>query len=156
MRLVVIAVGHRMPAWVADGFDEYAKRMPSEMRLELREVKPETRSTATSTDALLRAERARIEAVLPKGAMIVALDEHGRDFTTMKLAEQLERWRGQGGDVVFLIGGADGLAPELKARADLSLRISHFTLPHGLVRVILAEALYRAWTVTTGHPYHRA
>jgi len=155
MQLVIVAVGHRMPAWVSTGFDEYAKRMPPEMRIELREVKPEPRSASASAESLMRAEGLRIEAVLPKHAAVIALDERGRDLTTMQLAQHVEQWRGEGRDIAFLIGGADGLAPELKTRAKMLMRVSHFTLPHGMVRVILAEALYRAWSVTAGHPYHR-
>jgi len=135
MRLHILAVGHRMPDWIATGFDEYAKRMPPELRM--------------------AAERQKIEAALPKNARIVALDERGKDWTTMQLANALPMWQQDGRDVAFLIGGADGLDPELKARADMLLRVSSLTLPHAMVRVLLAEQLYRAWTITQNHPYHR-
>ncbi|WP_186250313.1 23S rRNA (pseudouridine(1915)-N(3))-methyltransferase RlmH [Burkholderia gladioli] len=156
MKLHIVAVGHKMPGWVADGFDEYAKRMPPELRIELRELKPELRSGGRSAESVMAAERVRIEAALPKGARLVALDERGRDWTSMQLAQALPGWQQDGRDVAFVIGGADGLDPELKARADLLLRISSLTLPHGMVRVLLAEQLYRAWSITQNHPYHRA
>ncbi|WP_186135798.1 23S rRNA (pseudouridine(1915)-N(3))-methyltransferase RlmH [Burkholderia gladioli] len=156
MKLHIVAVGHKMPGWVADGFDEYARRMPPELRIELRELKPELRSGGRGAESVMAAERVRIEAALPKGARLVALDERGRDWTSMQLAQALPGWQQDGRDVAFVIGGADGLDPELKARADLLLRISNLTLPHGMVRVLLAEQLYRAWSITQNHPYHRA
>ncbi|AJY14123.1 23S rRNA (pseudouridine(1915)-N(3))-methyltransferase RlmH [Burkholderia dolosa] len=156
MKLYIVAVGHKMPGWIASGFDEYAKRMPPELRIELREIKPELRSGSRSAESVMAAERQKIDAALPKGARIVALDERGRDWTTMQLAHALPGWQQDGRDVAFMIGGADGLDPELKARADLLLRISSMTLPHGMVRVLLAEQLYRAWSITQNHPYHRA
>ena len=144
-----------MPGWIASGFDEYAKRMPPELRIELREIKPEPRTGSRTAQSVMAAERQRIEAALPKGARIVALDERGQDWTTMQLAAALPGWQQEGRDVSFVIGGADGLAPELKARAELMLRVSSLTLPHGMVRVLLAEQLYRAWSITQNHPYHR-
>ena len=156
MKLHIVAVGHKMPGWIAAGFDEYAKRMPPELRIELREIKPELRTGGRSAESVMAAERQKIEAALPKNARIVALDERGRDWTTMQLAQALPGWQQDGRDVAFVIGGADGLDPALKARADLLLRISSMTLPHGMVRVLLAEQLYRAWSITQNHPYHRA
>jgi len=155
MKLYILAVGHKMPDWIASGFDEYTKRMPPELRIELREIKPEQRSSGRPAESVMAAERQRIEAALPKGARIVALDERGKDWTTMQLAAALPGWQQDGRDVAFLIGGADGLDAELKARADLLLRLSSLTLPHAMVRVLLAEQLYRAWTITQNHPYHR-
>ena len=155
MKLQILAVGHKMPGWIASGFDEYAKRMPPELRIELREIKPEPRTGGRTAQSVMAAERLRIEAALPKGARIVALDERGQDWTTMQLAAALPGWQQEGRDVSFVIGGADGLAPELKARAELMLRVSSLTLPHGMVRVLLAEQLYRAWSITQNHPYHR-
>lgn len=155
MKLYVLAVGHKMPGWIAAGFDEYAKRMPAELRIELREIKPEPRAGGRSAQAAMAAERQRIELALPKNATLVALDEHGRDWTTMQLAEALPGWQQDGRDLAFVIGGADGLDAALKARAALLLRISSLTLPHGMVRVLLAEQLYRAWSITQNHPYHR-
>ena len=155
MKLQILAVGHKMPGWIASGFDEYAKRMPPELRIELREIKPEPRTGSRTAQSVMAAERLRIEAALPKGARIVALDERGQDWTTMQLAAALPGWQQEGRDVSFVIGGADGLAPELKARAELMLRVSSLTLPHGMVRVLLAEQLYRAWSIMQNHPYHR-
>lgn len=155
MKLLIVAVGHKMPDWIAEGFNEYIKRMPPELRIELREIKPELRSGGRSAQSVMAAEKARIEAALPKQATLVMLDERGRDWTTMQLAEALPRWQEAAQDVAFVIGGADGLDPALKARADTLLRLSSLTLPHGMVRVLLAEQLYRAWTITQNHPYHR-
>lgn len=156
MQLLIVAVGHKMPGWIETGFAEYAKRMPPELRIELREIKPETRSSSNNATTVMQREAARIEAALPKQCRIVALDERGRDLTTVQLATQLGDWQREGGDVAFLIGGADGLDPALKARAQTLLRLSSLTMPHGMVRVLLAEQLYRAWSVTQNHPYHRA
>jgi 23S rRNA (pseudouridine1915-N3)-methyltransferase len=159
MQLVIVAVGHKMPAWIESGFAEYTKRMPPELRIELREVKPEARSSSNNAATMMQREAARIDAVLgslSKQLRIVALDERGKDWTTVQLADQLTGWQREGGDVAFLIGGADGLDPALKARAQTLVRLSSLTLPHGMVRVLLAEQLYRAWSVTQNHPYHRA
>ncbi|CAG2143541.1 23S rRNA (pseudouridine(1915)-N(3))-methyltransferase RlmH [Cupriavidus plantarum] len=157
MQLVIVAVGHKMPAWIESGFAEYAKRMPPELRIELREIKPEARSSSNNAATVMQREATRIEAALAPltRPRIVALDERGKDLTTVKLAEQLTGWQREGGDVAFLIGGADGLDPALKARANTLIRLSSLTLPHGMVRVLLAEQLYRAWSVTQNHPYHR-
>jgi 23S rRNA (pseudouridine1915-N3)-methyltransferase len=155
MQLVIAAVGHKMPAWITQGFEEYAKRMPPELRLLLKEIKPVERSGSKTAATAMALERERIEAVLPKGARRIALDEHGRDLTTIQLSQQLVQWQQDGRDVTFIIGGADGLDPQLKAGADALIRISSLTLPHGMVRVLLAEQLYRAWSITQNHPYHR-
>jgi 23S rRNA (pseudouridine1915-N3)-methyltransferase len=156
MQLIVAAVGHKMPAWIEAGFQEYAKRMPPECRLVLKEIKPIERSSGKNAETVMAQERTRIEAVLPKGGRVIALDEHGAHMTTVQLSQQLSVWQQQGGDVSFVIGGADGLDAELKKNADMLLRLSNMTLPHGLVRVILAEQLYRAWSILRNHPYHRA
>ena len=155
MQLVIAAVGHRMPAWIEAGFTEYAKRMPPDCRLVLKEIKPVDRSGSRSAETVMAMEKGRIDAAIPKGSRIVALDEHGRDLTTMQLAKNLTQWQQGGTDVTFVIGGADGLDAQLKQQADMLLRISSLTLPHGMVRVILAEQLYRAWSITQNHPYHR-
>jgi 23S rRNA (pseudouridine1915-N3)-methyltransferase len=156
MQLIIAAVGHRMPAWIETGFGEYAKRMPSECRIHLKEIKPVERSGGKTAETVMAQERTRIEAAIPKGARVIALDERGKDVTTDQLAELLTRWRQDGRDVTFLIGGADGLDAGLKASAHMLMRISSLTLPHGMVRVLLAEQLYRAWSITQNHPYHRA
>ena len=155
MQLIIAAVGHKMPAWIATAFDEYAKRMPVECRVQLKEIKPVERSSSKTAETAMAIERERIEASLPKGARIIALDERGRDLTSVQLSQQLVSWQHDGRDVALVIGGADGLDAGFKAQADMLLRISSLTLPHGMVRVVLAEQLYRAWTITQNHPYHR-
>jgi 23S rRNA (pseudouridine1915-N3)-methyltransferase len=155
MRLVVVAVGHRLPAWTRAGFDEFARRMPRELPLELIEVKAEARNAGKAPLAMMEAEAGRIETVLPSRCRRVILDEHGADFTSAALARRLEEWRCGGEDIAFIIGGPDGLAPVFKASAHESIRLSSLTLPHALVRPLLAEALYRAWSITRNHPYHR-
>ena len=156
MKLAILAVGHRMPDWVTAAYEEYAKRMPREMPLQLKELKPAQRSNATGdTLRWLKTEAEHIEAAIPQGALRVVLDERGRSFPTRTLADHLERWRTDGRDVAFVIGGADGLDDTIKSRADLLWSLSLLTLPHGLVRVVLAEQLYRASSLLAGHPYHR-
>ncbi len=155
MQLLIAAVGHKMPAWISHGFDEYAKRMPPELRLQLKEIKPVERSGSKTAATAMALERERIDAAIPKGARRIALDEHGRDLTTMQLSQLLLQWQQDGRDVTFIIGGADGLDPQLNSDAELSIRLSSMTLPHGMVRVILAEQIYRAWSITQNHPYHR-
>jgi 23S rRNA (pseudouridine1915-N3)-methyltransferase len=144
-----------MPGWIEDGFNEYAKRMPPECRLQLKEIKPVERSGGKTAETVMAQERVRIEAAIPKGSRIIALDERGRDLTTMQLSQQLTQWQQDGRDVTFVIGGADGLDAEFKSKADMLIRLSSLTLPHGMVRVLLAEQLYRAWSITQNHPYHR-
>ncbi len=155
MQLIIAAVGHKMPAWIEDGFNEYAKRMPPECRILLKEIKPVDRSGSRTAETVMAQERARIEAAIPKGARIIALDERGKDIATVQLARMLTQWQQDGRDVTFVIGGADGLDAGFKASADMLVRISSLTLPHAMVRVILAEQLYRAWSITQNHPYHR-
>jgi 23S rRNA (pseudouridine1915-N3)-methyltransferase len=155
MQLIIATVGHKMPAWIETGFSEYAKRMPPECRIQLKEIKPVDRSGSRTAETVMAQERTRIEAAIPKGARIVALDEHGRDITTVQLSQLLTQWQQDGRDVTFVIGGADGLDAGLKTSADMLIRVSSLTLPHGMVRVLLAEQLYRAWSITQNHPYHR-
>ena len=154
MRLVLAAVGQRQPAWADAAYEDFAKRFPPEMRLELKAVKAEPRGAKTA-EQLMAAEAVRLEAAVPKGARRVVLDERGERIGTAQLAQRLQAWQRDGRDVVIFIGGPDGLHPDLKARADDTLRLSDLTLPHAFVRVLLAEALYRAWTIASGHPYHR-
>jgi len=155
VKLLLVAVGTRMPAWVDSAFDDFAKRMPRELPLQLVEVKAEPRSTGKTVEAMMAAEAARIEAALPPRCRRLILDERGDDLGTRALARRLEGWQAGGDDVALIVGGPDGLAPELKASAHETLRLSSLTLPHALVRVMLAEALYRAWSVLKNHPYHR-
>lgn len=158
VKFVVVAVGHRMPAWIRAGFAEYARRMPRESPLELVELKPEPRSGHPGPEGIrriLQAEHKRIVAALPAGCYQVVLDERGRSLTTRGLAEHVARWRGSTRAVAFIVGGADGTAPALREAADFVWSLSPLTLPHGLVRIVLAEQLYRAATILSGHPYHR-
>ena len=155
MRLVVIAIGQRQPAWADAAWDDFAKRFPPEMRLEIKALKAEPRQGGKPVAALKAAEAQRIDAALPKGARRVVLDERGQRVTTAQLAQRLAFWRGDGRDVAFVIGGPDGLDEAIVTGADETLRLSDLTLPHAFVRVLLAEALYRAWSLDAGHPYHR-
>lgn len=155
MQLVIAAVGHKMPAWIESGFSEYAKRMPPDCRILLKEIKPVERSGSKTAETAMALERTKIEAAVPKGARIIALDEHGKDLTSVQLSQLLKQWQQEGGDVTFVIGGADGLDADFKKNADMLIRISSLTLPHGMVRVMLAEQLYRAWSIRQNHPYHR-
>lgn len=152
---MVAAVGHRMPAWVDEGFAEYAKRMPREAPIELVAVKAEPRTSGKPVAALMAAEAERLRAALPGQCRRIVLDEHGEDVTTDRLAKRMAAWAREGADVAFVIGGPDGLDPDFKKSAHEMLRLSSLTLPHGMVRVILAEALYRASSLLRGHPYHR-
>jgi len=140
---------------VNEAFEEYAKRMPRSLTIDLREIRPEPRSGGKPVARLLEAEAARIERAVPAGAHRVALDERGREFSSPQLARWLEARLHEGRDTAFLLGGADGLAPAVKSRAGLELRLSAMTLPHGLARVLLAEQLYRAASILGRHPYHR-
>jgi 23S rRNA (pseudouridine1915-N3)-methyltransferase len=155
MKFFVAAVGHKMPAWIVDGFNEYAKRMPREAKIELLEIKPEPRSSGKTTAQIMQAEAQRIDAALPAGCLRIALDERGAAWTTRQLADKMKQWMGEGHDVAFVIGGADGLDPSLKQGVQQLLALSALTLPHAMVRVLLAEQLYRAYSLLHNHPYHR-
>lgn len=144
-----------MPDWVTAGFHEYAKRFPKDCALELVEVRAEPRTTGKSPAAMMELEAGRLRQALPARTRIVVLDERGEDTTSRRLAERLKKWLAGGDDVAFVIGGPDGLAPGLKESAHETLRLSSLTLPHAMVRVMLAEALYRAWSLVNNHPYHR-
>ncbi|MDE2416338.1 MAG: 23S rRNA (pseudouridine(1915)-N(3))-methyltransferase RlmH [Burkholderiales bacterium] len=154
MRLVIVAVGQRVPDWAQTAWDDYAKRFPHELKIELKAVKTEPRGSKI-IDQLYAAERKRIEEAIPKGARIVALDERGTSLRTTALAERLKEWQLGGGDVALVIGGPDGLDPEFRQAAHERLRLSDLTLPHAMVRVLLIEQLYRAWSINANHPYHR-
>jgi 23S rRNA (pseudouridine1915-N3)-methyltransferase len=155
MKLLVVAVGQRQPAWADEAWADFAKRFPPEMRLELKALKAEPRSSGKSAEQCMAAEAQRFDAALPAGARRVVLDERGSRLSSAQLAQRIEFWRGDGRDVAFLIGGPDGLAATLKAGAAETLRLSDLTLPHAFARVLLAEALYRGWSLASGHPYHR-
>lgn len=154
MRLSIVAVGQKVPDWAQTAYDDYAKRFPPELKVELKAVKTEPRASKTLANLLL-AERARIEAAITKGCRVVVLDERGAAVTTMALAERLTAWQLSGSDVALVIGGPDGLDAAFKRAAHERLRLSDLTLPHAMVRVLLVEQLYRAWSVTINHPYHR-
>jgi 23S rRNA (pseudouridine1915-N3)-methyltransferase len=151
--LRIVAVGQRVPDWAQTAWDDYAKRFPPEIRVELKAVKTEPRGSKT-LETLYAAERARIEAAVPKGARVVALDERGEALGTQALARRLTLWQEQG-DVALLIGGPDGLDPALREAAHERIRLSDLTLPHAFARVLLIEQLYRAWSINAKHPYHR-
>lgn len=155
MKLFIVAVGTRMPFWVDEAFSDYARRMPPDMPIELREIKPEPRTTGKTPAQMMVAEARRIEAALPADGQWIALDERGRDLTTVALSTSLSQWRDDARDVALIVGGPDGLDPALKARCSGQIRLSSLTLPHAMVRVLLAEQLYRAWSILTNHPYHR-
>lgn len=155
MKLNLLVVSARQPSWIEEGCAEYLKRMPPDWPLTIREIKPEARTGGKTREQLMAAERTRIEGALPEGARLIALDERGSDLTTEKLARRLEAWQGEARQACLLIGGADGLDPALKARADESIRLSSLTLPHGLAKLLLCEQLYRAVSLLKGHPYHR-
>jgi 23S rRNA (pseudouridine1915-N3)-methyltransferase len=159
LKLLLVAVGHRMPAWVNAGFQEYARRMPPEAQLKLAEVRPEPRSDANrgvrAVERLIEAEGRRIDSAIPQHTLRVALDERGEAWTTRELARRLAAWRMESADVAFIVGGADGLHDAVRRRAHFLWSLSSLTLPHGLVRVIVAEQLYRAQSILKNHPYHR-
>lgn len=155
MKLLVVAVGQRMPGWAQEAWTDFSRRMPREMPVELVEVKAEWRSAGKSPAVLMAAEAVRLRAAMPARCRKVVLDERGSDVTTQALARRMEKWLAGGEDVAFLVGGPDGLDPSLKQEADETLRLSSLTLPHALARVLLVEALYRASSVLRGHPYHR-
>ena len=154
MKLGILAVGHKLPDWVAAGCAEYIKRMPRELPLVVHEIKPEPRA-GKNREQLLAAERGRLDAALAGYSRLVVLDERGADLSTLQLAERLEQWMREGGGTAFVIGGADGIDAALKARADVMLRLSSLTLPHAMARLVLCEQLYRALSVVRNHPYHR-
>lgn len=154
MRLVIVAVGLRVPDWAQTAWDDYAKRFPHELRVELKAVKTEPRGSKT-LETLYAAERSRIEAAIPKGARIVALDERGTTLSTVALAGKLKDWQLGGDDVALVIGGPDGLDPAFRKAAHERIRLSDLTLPHAFARVLLIEQLYRAWSINANHPYHR-
>jgi len=159
VKFIVVAVGHRMPEWIRAGFDEYARRMPRDASVTLKEVRPASRGSATGPGGVRRVledEYRRICAALPARACKVLLEEGGVALSTQELAGRIERWREAGRDVAFIIGGAEGTAPALRTAVDFSWSLSKLTLPHGLARVVLAEQLYRAMSILSGHPYHRA
>jgi 23S rRNA (pseudouridine1915-N3)-methyltransferase len=154
MRLLIVAVGQRIPDWAQTAWDDYAKRFPPELKVELKAVKTEPRGSRT-VEQLMAAERKRIEEAIPRGTRVVALDERGTTLSTVALAGKLKDWQLGGTDVALVIGGPDGLEPALRQGAHERIRLSDLTLPHAMVRVLLVEQLYRAWSINANHPYHR-
>jgi len=154
VKLLIVAVGVRVPGWAEAAWKDYAKRFPPELKVELKAVKTEPRGSR-SLESLYAAERQRIEAAIPRGARTVVLDERGTSLTTVALAEKLKAWQLASDDVALVIGGPDGLEPAFRDAATERIRLSDLTLPHAMVRVLLIEQLYRAWSVNAHHPYHR-
>ena len=154
MRLIIVAVGLRVPDWAQPAWEDYAKRFPHELKVELKAVKTEPRGSKT-LETLYAAERVRIEAAIPKGARVIALDERGSNLSTQALAQRLTDWQLGGGDVALVIGGPDGIDPAFRQQAHERIRLSDMTLPHAFARVLLIEQLYRAWSINANHPYHR-
>jgi 23S rRNA (pseudouridine1915-N3)-methyltransferase len=154
MKLLIVAVGQRVPDWAQTAWDEYAKRFPFELKLELKAVKTEPRGSK-SLETLYAAERQRIEEAIPKGCRIVVLDERGTSLTTKALATRLQNWQLESDDVAMVIGGPDGIDPAFRQAAHERIRLSDMTLPHAMARVLLIEQLYRAWSINANHPYHR-
>ena len=153
--MTILSVGHRMPAWIQDGFHEYVRRMPPEVKVELVELKPEDRGAGKAAERAMALEGERLLAAVPAGGTLLALDERGRSVSTQGLSVMLSEWMRDATHPVFAIGGADGLADAVKQKAAKLVSLSALTLPHGLVRVVLAEQLYRAWSILARHPYHR-
>ena len=156
MNIHLITIGQKMPAWVQTGFEEYAKRLPACCSLKLVELPMPARGRNASIDRLKEKEAEAIEAALPKGALVIALDEYGQEVSTVGLSRKLAQWLEGGQDVALLVGGPDGLDGRLLQKARWTWSLSKLTFPHPLVRVIVAEQLYRAWSVLNHHPYHRA
>ena len=154
MKLTIVAVGQKVPEWAQAAYDDYAKRFPPELKIELKAVKTEPRASKT-LENLLAAERTRIDSAIGRGYRVVALDERGAAISTTGLAELLKSWQLSGDDVAIVIGGPDGLDAGFKQLAHQRIRLSDLTLPHAMVRVLLIEQLYRAWSITINHPYHR-
>jgi 23S rRNA (pseudouridine1915-N3)-methyltransferase len=155
MQIHLIAVGSKMPGWVTEGFDEFARRLPAECRLRLVEIPAGKRGKNADIARLTQEEGEKMLAAIPKGAHVVAMEVLGKNWSTEQLATELDGWLHGGSDVALLVGGPEGLSPACKARADQMWSLSKLTFPHPLVRIVLAEQLYRAWTILKGHPYHR-
>lgn len=155
MKIYLIAVGTKMPSWVTEGFNEYQKRFPKDNALELIEIPAEHRGKNANFAKILRKEGENTIAAIPKNSHVVTLDIPGKMYTTEELAEEMKKWRMSGKDVALLVGGPEGLADECKALAKQSWSLSKLTMPHPLVRIVVAESLYRAWSLIANLPYHR-
>ncbi|MBL1142069.1 MAG: 23S rRNA (pseudouridine(1915)-N(3))-methyltransferase RlmH [Proteobacteria bacterium] len=155
MQIDLIAVGKRMPTWIESGFKEYAKRLPKSINFKLIEINPAIRSKNNSADNYKQKEEENIKATLSPDSLIIALDEHGKSVNSQSLANQLQIWNDENRHISLIIGGADGLSETIKNKANQLWSLSEMTLPHGLARVMIVEQIYRAWTITQNHPYHR-
>ena len=155
MKITLIAIGKHMPSWVVEGYEEYAKRLPAEMSLKLIEINAGKRTKGCDIAKLIHKEGEQMLAAIPIGNRVVALEVTGKMWDTPKLSLQLQKWREESRDIALLIGGPEGLAPACLEKAELRWSLSPLTLPHPLVRIIVAEQLYRAWSIICGHPYHR-
>ena len=155
MQIYLIAIGQRMDAWVQQAYDEFAKRLPHECRLRLIEVPANKRTKNTDLRRIVKEEGERLLAAIPSNTIVYALDATGQQWSTERLSNQLENWLVDGRDVALLIGGPDGLSEQCKTQAEACLSLSKLTFPHPLVRIIIAEQIYRAWSILKGHPYHR-
>ena len=151
----IVAVGQRVPGWAQQAWDDYVHRFPSDWRIDLKVVKTEPRASRT-IDQIQALEAVRIEQAIPKGALRVSLDERGERWSTLELSRRMSQWQMEGLNLTWIIGGPDGLSPALRPPGALAVRLSDMTLPHQLVRVMLIEQLYRAWSLLNNHPYHRA
>ncbi|MCK5431391.1 MAG: 23S rRNA (pseudouridine(1915)-N(3))-methyltransferase RlmH [Gammaproteobacteria bacterium] len=155
MKVHIIAVGKKMPEWVNNGFLEFSKRMPPELQINLVEITPSVRNKTTPIEKNIKEEGKRIQSAIPSNSRLIVLDEKGKKFSSIELSKKMEEWFPQGQDIAIVIGGADGIDDRIKQQANESWSLSSFTLPHALVRVVVAEQLYRAWSILKGHPYHR-
>ena len=155
MRIHLIAVGKKMPEWVNSGFSEFSKRMPPELQINLVEITPSVRNKTTPIEKSIKEEGKRIQSAIPSNSRLIVLDEKGKKFSSIELSKKMEEWFPQGQDIAIVIGGADGIDDRIKQQANETWSLSSFTLPHALVRVVVAEQLYRGWSILKGHPYHR-
>jgi 23S rRNA (pseudouridine1915-N3)-methyltransferase len=155
VKILILSVGNRMPDWVNSAWDDYAKRMPAEWAITLKEIKPEPRTSGKTPKQMMLAEAQRIEAAIPEHTLRIALDELGRDMTTQSFATKLENWHQASQNIAIIIGGPDGLDSQFKESCDGLIRLSSMTMPHPMVRIVLVEQLYRAWSILNNHPYHR-
>lgn len=155
MKISVIAIGQKLPSWANDACEDYLNRFPADWKVSVKALKAEDRGSKPIAK-VMKAEAQRIREAIPKDSVLVVLDERGKDLTSVNLARELTRWSEQGQSIALVIGGADGIDPELKAEANFTIRLSSLTLPHALVRVLILEQLYRSWSLLHNHPYHRA
>lgn len=155
MKIHLLAVGKKMPEWINTGFSEFSKRLPPELQINLLEITPSIRKKSTPIEKNIKEEGKRIQSAIPTNSKLIILDEKGKSFSSVELSKKMEKWLPQGQDISIIIGGTDGIDDQIKKQANETWSLSAFTYPHALVRVIIAEQLYRAWSILKGHPYHR-